>query len=125
MGDMPDQISLKGLVLFENGEWVVLALEMDLRGYGKTSDEAMDDLNDLIVMQLSFARQKNDPGLIFKSAEKKYFDTYEEIRQVALLELVGGRSENKLRKNFIGDLAIPDVLNNNNKSNTSWAHATA
>ena len=125
MNDMPDQISLRGLGYREDGEWVALALEMDLRGYGKTFREAMDDLRDLVLMQLSFAREKSDTSLIFKAAEKKYFDIYDKNRQAVLLEMASGRSASKKRKSLIGDLALPDLLNNNDKRNTSWADAAA
>ena len=125
MNDMPDQISLRGLGYREDGEWVALALEMDLRGYGKTFREAMDDLRDLVLMQLSFAREKSDTSLIFKAAEKKYFDIYDKNRQAVLLEMASGRSASKKRKSLIGDLALPDLLNNKDKRNTSWADAAA
>ena len=57
----------------EDGEWVALALEMDLRGYGDTFETAMDDLKDHVLMQISFALQKGDPEMIFHPAEATYF----------------------------------------------------
>ena len=38
----------------EDGEWCALALEMDLRGYGRTFDEALEDLHDAMTMQNQF-----------------------------------------------------------------------
>ena len=60
----------------EDGEWVALALEMDIRGYGKTFEEALDDLRDLVFMQIGFALSKNCEDMIWKDAEQRYFEMY-------------------------------------------------
>lgn len=53
----------------EDGEWVALALEMDLRGYGDTFEQALEDLEDLVAMQIGFAQFKGQPDLIWRPAE--------------------------------------------------------
>ena len=53
----------------EEGQWVALALEMDLRGRGDTFEDAAAELEELIEMQVSFAYFKNKPELILKAAD--------------------------------------------------------
>ena len=77
------KVALSILGYIEEGEWVALALEMDLSGYGENFAEALADLDELIAMQLSFAQSKTDPGLIFKSAEPVYWTIYEREREPA------------------------------------------
>ena len=74
----------------EEGEWVALALEMDLRGYGATIDEALTELTDLVAMQMSFARFKGQPELISKPAESVYWRLFETAVQDYLRDLALG-----------------------------------
>lgn len=83
MNQMPDTISLKCLGFVEDGEWVAIALEMDLRGYGDSFESALDDLRESVHMQLSFARFKGDPSLILKPAADQYFEMYERNRKAS------------------------------------------
>lgn len=72
----------------EEGEWVALALEMDLRGYGDTLSKAVDELEDLVTMQVSFARLKSQPGLVWKPAEAIYWRLFENARRNHLEEII-------------------------------------
>jgi hypothetical protein len=65
----------------EQGTWVALALEMDLRGYGDTFDEAFEDLTDLVSMQISFSRFKGQPDMIWKPADPIWFERFAETRR--------------------------------------------
>lgn len=65
----------------EEDEWVALALEMDLRGFGTTFEEAFEQLMSSVEAQISFARYKNEPGLIWHPAEKRYFDVFDRVRK--------------------------------------------
>jgi hypothetical protein len=71
---MEHPITLNVLGYQEEGEWVALALEMDLRGYGETFDEAFADLGDLVRMQIAFSRFKGQPELIWKAADPIWFE---------------------------------------------------
>ena len=53
----------------EEGEWVALALDMDLRGYGDTVGQAIAELGEMIDSQLSFARYKGIPEMAWFDAE--------------------------------------------------------
>ncbi|HEV7515589.1 MAG TPA: hypothetical protein VGR07_04750 [Thermoanaerobaculia bacterium] len=72
----------------EGEEWVALALEMDLRGYGKTFEDAMEELSELVGMQISFSRFKGQPGLIWKAAEPIWFERFAEVRRDYIEALV-------------------------------------
>lgn len=65
----------------EEGEWVALALEMDLRGYGKTFDDALEELVDCIAMQISFAEKKGHPEMVFHPADSTYYLLFAQVRQ--------------------------------------------
>ncbi len=72
----------------EDGEWVALALEMDLRGRGSTFKDAVENLAHLVAMQISFAQFKGQPDMIWRAAEPVWFQRYADIRRerMALLE---------------------------------------
>lgn len=85
---MEHPITLNVLGYQEEGEWVALALEMDLRGYGETFDEAFADLGDLVRMQIAFSRFKGQPELIWKAADPIWFERFAEVRREYLEALV-------------------------------------
>lgn len=70
------ELTLNILCYPEDGEWVALALEMDIRGYGATPDEAWSELRDLVDAQIAFAKEKGAPELIWFNAEDRYWDMY-------------------------------------------------
>jgi hypothetical protein len=72
----------------EEGQWVALALEMDLRGYGETFDEAVEDLADLVKIQISFSRFKGQPELIWKPADAVWFGLFAQARRDYLDALI-------------------------------------
>jgi hypothetical protein len=88
----------------EDGEWVALALEMDLRGYGKTFEAATADLRDLVCMQIHFAHFKNQPAMIMKAADPIWFTRYAELRA----ERMGTFDEVSVDQDFqIAGLPLP------------------
>ena len=72
----------------EEDEWVALALEMDLRGYGETFEDAFKELEELVGMQIGFSRFKGQPELIWKAAEPIWFERFAEVRREYLEALV-------------------------------------
>ena len=65
----------------EDGAWCALCLQMDLRGYGATFDEARSELESAIMAQFRFAiEERRNPSLIFFDAEDKYFEIYRSER---------------------------------------------
>ncbi|MGD0100496.1 MAG: hypothetical protein ABSC60_09135 [Acidobacteriota bacterium] len=72
----------------EDNEWVALALEMDLRGYGKTFEEAHKELQDLVNVQIGFALAKDHPEMIFKPADPIWFEVFAQSRHTCLAEML-------------------------------------
>lgn len=64
--------------------WNAVALEMDIWGQGTTPEEAIEDLNELVRMQISFAYSMNSPQMIWHKAEAKYWKMLETARTVEL-----------------------------------------
>ena len=80
----PAGIILDVLGYREDGEWVALALEMDLRGYGPTFEAALEDLAELVEMHISFAVQKGWPDSVWKPAEPFWYQRWSDVRREAL-----------------------------------------
>lgn len=91
----------------EDEEWVALALEMDLRGYGQTWDEALDDLRDLVLMQISFAHSKDQLDMIWKSAEERYWEMFRQAQRARLLEALTTGQPHSRGEFHAGGLSIP------------------
>lgn len=63
----------------ETGEWCAPALEIDLRGYGQTFEEALEDLNESMTMQIGFAHFKGRTDMIFHPADPVYFSLFAQM----------------------------------------------
>ena len=74
----PSSVNVLGFK--EEDEWCALGLEVDIRGYGHTFEEACSDLTDLITSQISFSMYKDQTELIFHSADDKFFDIFNTIK---------------------------------------------
>ncbi len=68
----------------EDGAWCATALEMSLRGYGRTFEAALDELRGAIEAQVSFAVQQDGFDQIFIPAEPHYFKLYADVKREAL-----------------------------------------
>ena len=88
-------VNLSVLAYREGKDWVALALEMDLRGYGKTIDEAVRELSDLVAMQLSFARLKSQPELVWEPAEPQYWTLFTDAKRDQLLRSAAGSTKRR------------------------------
>ena len=78
------ELHLDVLLTKEEGEWCAIALDMSLRGYGKTLKDARKDLLDAVHAQITFALENGTLDNIFIPAEQKYFDRYNQNRLEAL-----------------------------------------
>ncbi len=90
----------------EDGEWVALALEMDLRGYGDTPAEAEEELKELVFAQFSFAAFKGQPELIWKRAEPQYWKMFADAKRASIQEFSLGSVRTKPERQATG-LAVP------------------
>lgn len=86
------RVALNVLGYQEEGEWVALALEMDLRGYGQTFVEALEELRDLVSTQIRFAQFKGQPDLVWRTAEPVWFERFADVRRERLHALVQERT---------------------------------
>ena len=69
----------------EAEDYVTLALEMDLRGYGSSFAEALRDLEEQAAMQLSFALYKHGAAdMAMRPAEAVYFEQFAEAKRAAV-----------------------------------------
>lgn len=91
----------------EEGEWVALALEMDLRGYGDTWEGALDDLRDVVLMQISFAHFKGEVDMIWHRAEDQYWEKFTEIQRTKLTSALADGVERGEPTHHAGGLALP------------------
>lgn len=91
LGISVSTVTLNVLGYKEETEWVALALEMDLRGYGATFKEALAELVDLVTTQVSFAQFKDQPELIWKPAEPIWFERFADVRREHLNALIQKR----------------------------------
>jgi hypothetical protein len=87
----PSTVVLNVLGYREEGEWVALALEMDLCGYGGTFGEALQELRDLVAAQIRFAQFKGQSELVWKPAEAVWFERFADARRERLNALVQHR----------------------------------
>lgn len=78
------QFSVRVLGLHEGGEWCALALDMSLRGYGATSEEAVQDLSEAIEAQVSFAMEHDSLDNIWVPAAPHYVELYQQARRQGL-----------------------------------------
>ena len=78
------EIHLDVLFTKEEGEWCAIALDMSLRGYGKSREDALDDLLDAVHAQVTFALEHDTLDNIFIPADQKYFERYNQERLEAL-----------------------------------------
>lgn len=91
----------------EDGEWVALALEMDLRGYGRTWTEALEELDELVLMQISFAHFKGQIDMIWKSAEEQYWELFRQAQRARLAEVAAAEHADDQVEFHAGGLVIP------------------
>ena len=70
------ELSFKVLGVPEDGGWYAISVDMNLSGYGKNFEGALDDLKNAIKFQIEYAIDNGTLENIFVPAEKKYCDMY-------------------------------------------------
>lgn len=92
------------------GEWVALALDMDLRGYGETFEAATDDLAELIEMQVSFALQQGRPDMIWKQAEAEWVALWAQVRRDRFMDVVASKAVSEGDDYRVAAIPPPHVI---------------
>ena len=98
----PSSVNVLGFK--EGDEWCALGLEVDIRGYGHTFEEACVDLTDLITYQISFSMYKDQTELIFHSADPKFFDIFNTIKHKQRQKLNGDTRHYRSSKILLHDI---------------------
>ncbi len=101
------QLTINVLGVREDDVWCAIALEMSLRGYGTTFDDALHELHEAIEAQISFAVQNNTVDQIFIPTEPHYFKLYADLKRAALKRSVLERKESDLPDYRVGDIVLP------------------
>jgi hypothetical protein len=114
-------LSLSVLVYSEEGLRVAHCLEMDLKGRGESTEHAVKELVELVGMQVSFALQRNEPGLIYHPAEKQLFEIFNNLKENALKSFP--RRPKRLRSGYEAQ-EIP-FLNNMKKTKATFKECYA
>ena len=102
---MSVQLSTRVLGLEEDDSWCAIALDMSLRGYGNTFEEALGALGEAIDAQVSFAIQHDTLDSIFVPAEAHYVEIYSDIRRKALVDHLTG-NETRWGNYAVSDLPL-------------------
>jgi predicted RNase H-like HicB family nuclease len=59
--------------------WAAHSLETDIVGYGRTFEEALNNLTELIEIQVGFAFFKGEPALLDRPAPIEIIETYNHL----------------------------------------------
>ena len=92
----------------EDGMWCAIALEMSLRGYGETFEEALDELRRAIEAQISFAVQHDTVDQVFIPTEPHYFKLYADLKRETLKRRLLARDATGLPDYRVGDILLPE-----------------
>ncbi len=69
----PSSVALNVLGVREDEMWCAVALEMSLRGYGETFEAALENLQEAIIAQVTYAIDHHDTiDHLFIPAEPHY-----------------------------------------------------
>ena len=82
------ELAIRVLVVKEDGQFVAHALELDLVACGDTEKEARKELHDMMLAQLSFAAQMENPEMVNHSAPREFFDRWDDANRLALAGIV-------------------------------------
>jgi len=68
----------------EGSSWIAHCLEFDLAGEGSTREEALEHLNEALVVQVEVHSIRSNPADLFKPADREYFAMYEAGDEVSV-----------------------------------------
>lgn len=89
----------------DDGQWSAHCLETDLVGVGETFEKAMNHLNDLTRMQISFGLQTSQMSLLDFPAPGNIFEIYNRLLRSEFESLYGKRSADTRHR--IGSMSLP------------------
>lgn len=86
-------VNLNILGMQEDGQWLAIALEMDLIGVGATYAAAFESLLDAIKAQVRFCVEKKMIPSIFKAAPPIYWQLFEQTRMAVMKAAISGNEQ--------------------------------
>jgi len=102
------ELTLNVLGYREDGEWAAIALEMDLRAFGSSFQDAVQKLMELVRIQVSFAHFKGQPEMVLRPADPVWWDRFAEVRRDYLDALIRERSRSDTSYDIAG-IRIPSA----------------
>ena len=100
-------LTINVLGVREDDAWCAIALEMSLRGYGDTFESALDELEEAIDAQISFAVQHGNIDQVFIPVEPHYFKLYADLKRETMKRKLLARDTSVLPDYRVGDLPLP------------------
>jgi predicted RNase H-like HicB family nuclease len=83
----PLRIPLRAVLYKAEDVWIAHCLEFDLLGDGDTKEEALQNLNKAIAIQVEASLKYSNPGNLFCPASGRYFEMFAAGSDVAVGEL--------------------------------------
>ena len=106
----PSSVTLNVLGVREDEKWCAIALEMSLLGYGKTFEEALEDLKETIIAQVTYARDHHKTiDHIFIPAEPHYFELHARLKSQALKNRFLNRVQSQQTDYQVGSMRVPRI----------------
>ena len=104
------KVLLNILGLREDEKWCAIALEMSLRGYGETFKEALDDLKETIIVQVTYAiKHHSSIEHILIPAEPHYFEIYTIAKREALKQSFSKHVPSQQAEYLMGSMPLPRI----------------
>lgn len=106
----PASVTLNVLGVREDEMWCAVALEMSLRGYGETFEEALEDLKETIIAQVTYALDHHRTiDHIFIPAEPHYFERYAIAKRDALKNRFLNRGQSQQTEYRVVSMQVPRI----------------
>ena len=104
------RVRLNILGVREDDKWCAIALEMSLRGYGETFEEALDDLKETIIVQVTYAiKHHSSIDHILIPAESHYFEIFAIAKREALKQSFSKRGPSQQAEYLMGSMPVPRI----------------
>lgn len=104
------KVHLNILGVREDEKWCAVALEMSLRGYGETFEEALDDLKETVIVQVKYALEHHKSiDHILIPAEAHYFEMYAIAKREALKDRFMKRIPPPQVDYVMGSMPMPNI----------------
>ena len=106
----PASVTLNVLGVREDEMWCAIALEMGLLGYGETFEEALEDLKETIIAQVTYAIDHHQSiDHIFIPAEPYYFERYAIAKRDALKNRFLNRDRSQETDYRVVSMQVPRI----------------